>query len=76
MEHGTGKGSHEPGARELAARLAELRAEHRALDGEIEAVRVAGALDQVELARMKKRKLRLRDEISVFEDLAVPDIIA
>jgi len=57
-------------------RLADLRAEHRRLDAELEALREAGTADQMELARMKKRKLRLKDEIARLADEIVPDIIA
>lgn len=58
------------------ARLALLRTEHRDLDSAIEALRSMAAPDQLQLARLKKRKLRLRDEIAVLEDIVVPDIIA
>jgi hypothetical protein len=58
------------------ARLAMLRMEHRDLDAAIEALRIAPASDQLQIARLKKRKLRLKDEISQLEDLMVPDIIA
>ena len=61
---------------EPSARLAELRAEHRELDAVIEKLRVDGATDQLELARLKKRKLRLRDEIEILADRCIPDIIA
>lgn len=59
-----------------AARLAMLRLEHRDLDTAIEALRASITADQVQIARLKKRKLRLKDEIAQLEDLAVPDIIA
>jgi hypothetical protein len=61
---------------EKAARLAHLRMEHRDLDAAIEALGGRSAPDQLQLARMKKRKLRLKDEISVLEDQLIPDIIA
>jgi hypothetical protein len=60
----------------VAARLAWLRIEHRDLDAAIDALRAAPLPDQIRLARLKKRKLRLKDEIAMLEDLAVPDIIA
>jgi len=66
----------EPTQQDLELRLAILRTEHRDLDMAIEALRASVAADQLQLARLKKRKLRLRDEIAVLEDLAVPDIIA
>jgi hypothetical protein len=59
-----------------AAKLVRLRQEHRDLDAAIEALRVTPSLDQLQLARLKKRKLRLRDEIALLEDQMIPDIIA
>ena len=64
---------HDAGTR---ARLALLRTEHRDLDDAIEALRAAPAQDELQIARLKKRKLRLRDEIAAAEDQLVPDIIA
>jgi hypothetical protein len=61
---------------ERAARLAHLRMEHRDLDVAIDALRSLSAPDQLQIARLKKRKLRLRDEIAMIEDLMIPDIIA
>ena len=61
---------------ERAARLAHLRMEHRDLDAAIEALRSTSAPDQLQLARLKKRKLRLKDEIALLEDMMIPDIIA
>lgn len=58
------------------ARLALLRTEHRDLDDAIDALRVSAGPDQLQLARLKKRKLRLRDEIAAIEDQLIPDIIA
>jgi hypothetical protein len=59
-----------------SAILILLKAEHRELDAQIEQLRLAGATDQMELARLKKRKLRLKDEIEALSDSIVPDIIA
>ncbi|MDV3258302.1 MAG: DUF465 domain-containing protein [Sphingomonas sp.] len=56
--------------------LALLKAEHRRLDAEIELLRTSGNCDQLELARMKKKKLALKDEIQLIADRIVPDIIA
>ena len=56
--------------------LAALKAEHRALDDEIAVLLADGAVDQLEIARLKKRKLRLKDEIERMRDRNVPDIIA
>jgi hypothetical protein len=53
-----------------------LKAEHRRLDQEIEMLRTSGNCDQLELARMKKKKLALKDEIQLISDRIVPDIIA
>ncbi|MEO7178330.1 MAG: DUF465 domain-containing protein [Allosphingosinicella sp.] len=58
------------------ARLAMLRQEHRDLDSAIEALRESPSSDQLQLARLKKRKLRLKDEIAQLEDQMIPDIIA
>ena len=62
--------------KDVAIRLEALKMEHRDLDAAIEALRASVAADQLQLARLKKRKLRLRDEIAVLEDIVVPDIIA
>jgi hypothetical protein len=59
-----------------ASRLVRLRLEHRDLDSAIAALLETSHPDQLQLARLKKRKLRLRDEISAIEDMLVPDIIA
>jgi hypothetical protein len=59
-----------------AARLVQLRQEHRDLDSAIEALRINPGSDQLQLARLKKRKLRLKDEIAQLEDQMIPDIIA
>ena len=58
------------------AQLAQLRQEHRDLDSAIDALRATAAPDQLQLARLKKRKLRLRDQIAIIEDFLTPDIIA
>ena len=60
----------------LRATLATLRTEHRALDDWIAALMAAPAIDQLEIRRLKKRKLALRDEIARIEDILTPDIIA
>ena len=53
-----------------------LKAEHRRLDEEIDALVALGSIDQLEIARLKKRKLMLKDEIQALNDRIVPDIIA
>ncbi len=60
----------------LRSRLFELRAEHRALDAAVEALHTNNALDLVQMARLKKRKLSLKDEITWLEGRLRPDIIA
>ena len=62
--------------REKVLTLAALRIEHRKLDAEINYLRDTSTGDQVTMMRLKKRKLRLRDEIQVIEDAIIPDIIA
>jgi hypothetical protein len=66
----------EAGGIAAASRLVRLRMEHRDLDAAIDALRGTAAPDQLQLARLKKRKLRLKDEISMIEDQLIPDIIA
>ncbi len=62
--------------RELEAALARLRQEHRDLDAAIEALHNAPGADILQVQRLKKRKLQLRDRISFIEDQLTPDIIA
>ncbi len=61
---------------ETLRRLELLRVDHRDLDAAIDALALSGAPDQLQIARLKKRKLRLRDEIAMLEDQLIPDIIA
>ena len=65
---------------ELKKRLEGLRSEHRDLDTAIAALIDAGSekgyVDQLQIARLKKRKLRIRDQIAIIEDTLLPDIIA
>ncbi len=62
--------------RELQVKLSNLLSEHRDLDSAIDALLLAASKDQVQIARLKKRKLRLKDEIAMVQDQLVPDIIA
>lgn len=62
--------------RELGAQLARLQQEHRDLDAAIEALHQSPAPDLLQLQRLKKRKLLLRDRIAFVEDQITPDIIA
>ena len=61
---------------EMRKHLAVLRVEHRDLDAAISALSAADSQDQLQIARLKKRKLRLRDQIAIIEDYLTPDIIA
>lgn len=61
---------------QIARRLDALRTEHRDLDAAIDALLASGSSDQLQIARLKKRKLRLRDEMATLEDAMIPDIIA
>jgi len=61
---------------EMRKRLEMLKVEHRDLDAAIEALAAAGASDQLQIARLKKRKLLLKDQITQIEDYLIPDIIA
>lgn len=61
---------------ELRSRLNLLSQEHRDLDMAIDALRGLPGHDQIQLARLKKRKLRLRDEMAMINDQLIPDIIA
>jgi hypothetical protein len=61
---------------EVQRRLGLLRIEHRDLDDSITALLASTHLDQLQLARLKRRKLRLKDEIAILEDQLIPDIIA
>lgn len=65
-----------PEKRALKARLIELREEHRELDSAIEALHGKSNGDALQLARLKKRKLVLKDQIQWIEDRLTPDIIA
>jgi hypothetical protein len=61
---------------ELRAQLAALMQEHRDLDTAIAAMVDSGVRDQLQLSRLKKRKLQLKDQIARIEDALLPDIIA
>lgn len=60
----------------LRAELARLQQEHRDLDVAIDALSESPGRDQIQVQRLKKRKLILRDRISFIEDQLTPDIIA
>jgi hypothetical protein len=60
----------------LRAELERLSQEHRDLDAAIEALLHVGAGDRLQIQRLKKRKLLLRDRLAFLEDQLTPDIIA
>lgn len=60
----------------LRQRLADLETEHRDLDDVIARITEAVIYDQLQVQRLKKRKLLLKDEIARIRALLVPDIIA
>ena len=62
--------------RELREQLARLQQEHRDLDAAISALQHSPGSDLLQVQRLKKRKLHLRDRISYIEDQLTPDIIA
>ncbi len=62
--------------KELREQLASLRTEHRSLDEEIIELEASGSADQLLIKRLKKKKLALKDQITIIEDQLLPDIIA
>lgn len=60
----------------LKRELELLRLEHRDLDSAIAALGAQSVVDQLQMARFKKKKLALRDRIAAIEDQLIPDIIA
>jgi 5-(carboxyamino)imidazole ribonucleotide mutase len=62
--------------RELRELLAKLQMEHRDLDHEILELEGSAHADQLQIKRLKKRKLQLKDQIKSVEDQLTPDIIA
>ena len=61
---------------ELQSKLHDLTQEHRDLDDAIAALIEKGSFDQLQIQRLKKRKLQLRDLMTRLESLLYPDIIA
>jgi hypothetical protein len=59
-----------------ASLLEALKAEHRRLDERIQVLCAESMSDQLEIARLKKQKLRLKDQIQRIIDSNIPDIIA
>ena len=62
--------------KQLMIEIERLREEHRDLDTAIDALALVKTGDQIQIQRLKKRKLSLRDRIGYLEDQVTPDIIA
>ena len=62
--------------RDIREQLAKLRTEHRELDSEIALLETEAVADQLQVSRLKRRKLKLKDQITALEDQLLPDIIA
>ena len=60
----------------LKIKLTDLRTRHRELDDEIRTMTEEGPFDQIQVQRLKKEKLQLKDEITEIESKLLPDIIA
>ena len=61
---------------EIIQRITDLENEHRELDDFIEVLIKSGGLDELKIKRMKKRKLRIKDMLSCYENMLIPDIDA
>jgi hypothetical protein len=61
---------------ELRAQLCRLKQEHRDLDTAIAALEAMAGFDRIQVQRLKKRKLLIKDRIGEIEDQLFPDIIA
>ena len=61
---------------EIRGRLLELRQRHQDLDASVEALAIMPTPDQLQIARLKKQKLVLRDQISKLENMLTPDLLA
>jgi hypothetical protein len=61
---------------QLRNRLDALRSAHEALGAEVELLTAEASTDQLRLARLKKQKLFLKDQIARLENLLMPDLIA
>lgn len=64
------------GTQQIPATLVRLRAEHRNLDTSIAALAAQPGANQLQLSRMKRRKLQLKDDISRLESQLIPDLDA
>ena len=61
---------------DIREQLDAMKAEHRRLDDQITTLSVEPVFDQLEVARLKRRKLQLKDHIQLIIDRNTPDIIA
>ncbi len=61
---------------EIRTRLTELRTEHQDLDRAIAQLSDSIAVDQLQISRLKKRKLRLKDQIAYWQSRLIPDLDA
>ncbi len=61
---------------EIVQRLVELKNEHHELDEIIDVLIRSGEVDELKIKRLKKRKLRIKDMITLYEDMLIPDIDA
>ncbi|WP_020560342.1 YdcH family protein [Thiofilum flexile] len=66
----------QPPQHELREQLAKMRYEHRELDEQINALIASGSYDQLQVSRMKKRKLQLKDMIQKLNSALIPDMNA
>ena len=64
------------GVNEMRVKLEELRSEHRDLDDVIQRLAETSPFNQLQIQRLKKRKLALKDQITKLESKLLPDIIA
>jgi len=60
----------------LRRKLEELMLEHRDLDDVIHRLQMTGGIEQLQLQRLKKRKLKIKEQIIKIEDELIPDILA
>ena len=65
-----------PSVTEMRVKLEELRSEHRDLDDVIQRLAETSPFNQLQIQRLKKRKLALKDQITKLESKLLPDIIA
>lgn len=62
--------------RSIQARLLELELEHRDLDDVVDRLSRDGSVDQLQLVRLKKRRLQVKDQIAQLKSLLIPDLDA